>query len=91
MNPFSSLSSVHLHLIYYEVPIHKARKAWVGNCFDLAIVDSLVCTFNFVDDEWVPQHVMVNIFKVVDTFGVAFAEVIKRLLNEFGLMCMLAY
>lgn len=41
---------------------------------------------NLVDDGWIPRHVTVGIFKVADTSRVALAKVVKRFVEEFGLI-----
>jgi hypothetical protein len=66
-----------------------ARRATVFITFDLWMswcgFDTFRLVVDFVDDECIPQHVTVSIFEVAGTSGVALAEVIKWLLNEFGL------
>lgn len=54
---------------------------WMSRCG----FDTFYLVVDFVDGEWVPRHITVSIFKVADIFGVALVEVVRWLLNEFGL------
>ena len=54
---------------------------WMSRCG----INTFCLVVDFVDGEWVPQHLIVGIFKVSDMFGVALVEVVKWLLSEFGL------
>lgn len=47
--------------------------------------NTLCLVINLMDEEWLPWHVMVDIFEVANTSWMAFAKVVKRLLSKFGL------
>ena len=47
--------------------------------------DTFALVVNFIDDCWEPRHVTVGLFEAHDTSGVAIAEIVKPLLDEFQL------
>jgi len=47
--------------------------------------DTFALVVNFIDDCWEPRHLTVGLFEVHDTSGVALAEIVKLLLDEFQL------
>ena len=47
--------------------------------------DTFALVVNFIDDCWKPRHVIISLFEVHDTSGVALAEIVKPLLDEFQL------
>lgn len=67
----------------------------INNCdtvtvtFDLwmsrAGYDTFAAVVNFVDKSWVPQHVTMGLFDAPTTSGIALAEIVKPLLEQFKL------
>jgi hypothetical protein len=70
-----------LHVLMSCVTISVTSDLWMSWCG----FDTFYLVVHFVNDEWVSRHGMVGIFKVVDTSGVALAEVVKWVLREFRL------
>lgn len=71
----------------FMLPLH-ASYATIFVTFDLWMpccgFDTFCLVVDYVDDEWVFLNVPIGIFEVVDTSGVALAEAVKQLFNEFG-------
>ncbi len=47
--------------------------------------DTFALVVNFLNQEWVPCHVMIGLFKALDTSGIALAQIVKPLLAKFEL------
>jgi hypothetical protein len=47
--------------------------------------DTFALVMNFLNREWVLCHVMIGLFKALDTSGAALAELVKPLLAKFKL------
>jgi hypothetical protein len=48
--------------------------------------DMFVLVINFINDDWVPYHVIVRLFEVLNTFGTTLVEQMKYLLVEYQLI-----
>ncbi len=57
--------------------------------FDLwmskGVHDVFVVVVNFLFTAWKPKHIMIGLFEVSDTSGVAMAMTLKLILHKFGL------
>ncbi len=47
--------------------------------------DMFVLVINFINDDWVPYHVIIRLFEILNTFGTTLAEQMKYLLAEYQL------
>jgi hypothetical protein len=48
--------------------------------------DTFVIIVNFLNNDWVPQHVMISFkFEVPNTYGATFVEIVKPFLVQFQL------
>ncbi len=47
--------------------------------------DMFVLVINFINDDWVPYHVIVRLFEAPNTFGATLAKQMKYLLVEYQL------
>jgi hypothetical protein len=47
--------------------------------------DTFAMVTNFVDNNWVPQHITISLFKMPNTFGVIFSKIVKLFLVQFQL------
>jgi hypothetical protein len=48
-------------------------------------ISTFVLVINFIDDDWVPCHVIIGMFKTPNTFRVALAKQVKSLFATYGL------
>jgi hypothetical protein len=48
--------------------------------------DTFCMVLNFLDTDWMPQHVTVGVLRAENTSGVALATIVKPLLKEFNLI-----
>jgi len=47
--------------------------------------DMFVLMINFINDDWVPYHVIVRLFEALNTFGATLVEQMKYLLAKYEL------
>jgi hypothetical protein len=47
--------------------------------------DTFSLVINFINQSWVPCHIIVGLFEVPNIFGVTFIEQVKVILGEFNL------
>jgi hypothetical protein len=47
--------------------------------------DTFAMVINFVDNNWVPQHITISLFEMPNTFGVIFSKIVKPFLVQFQL------
>lgn len=48
--------------------------------------DTFAMVINFVDNNWVPQHIIISLLKTPNTFGVIFSKIVKPFLVQFQLV-----
>ncbi len=48
--------------------------------------DTFAMVINFIDSNWVPQHITIGLFKMPNNFGVIFSKIVKPLLVQFQLV-----
>jgi hypothetical protein len=49
-------------------------------------VDTLVLVINFLNDTWVPMHIIMGLFDVNETIGQSMVVQFQYLLERFGLL-----
>ncbi len=50
------------------------------------LFDTFAFVINFINDDWVPCHNIVQLFEAFDTFAVTLAKQVKSLLFEYQLI-----
>ncbi len=48
--------------------------------------DTFALVINFINSHWVPCHVTMGLFEVIDTFGVVMAAQVKELMLFYNLL-----
>ena len=75
-----TMDKTFLHVLMSCVSVSVTFDLWMSWCR----FDTFYLVVHFVNDEWVSRHVMVGIFKVADTCGVALAEVSNGFSENLG-------